>query len=214
MSSPGSARWLIAKEHAYGGWVQERIGRTSPHDPRSPERLRTGLMVGGDRMSPRTHNYASQYANHLRRFIGQRITFIEVGILRGTGLAIWSDLFPTGRIIGLDIDLSNFRKNEQTLRRAGAFAANNVEVHEFDQFVCDAEIVANILKGDQIDVFIDDGYHSNEAQTNTFKAVLPHLKQQCVYFIEDNDTVADQIKSLAPGFALESHGQMTILSRG
>jgi hypothetical protein len=211
---PGGVRWLIAKEQAYGGRVDNiPVGRISPHDPRSPERLKIGRMVGGDRMSPEAHNYSPYYAKHLHRFIGRPITLVEVGILRGTGLAIWSDLFPTGRVFGLDIDLSNFKHNEENLKRAGAFSADNVEVHEFDQFACNPENVASILQGRQIDVFIDDGFHSNEAQIHTLKAVLPHLASECVYFVEDNDTVADQLQSLAPDFALESYGRMTILSR-
>jgi hypothetical protein len=209
----GSVRWLVAKEAAYGGRVTEPIRRVSPHDDRSPERLKAGCMVGGDRMSPRWHNYAPFYAKYLRPFIGRPVTLIEVGILRGTGLAIWSDLFPSGRVIGLDIDLSHFRDNEQNLRRANAYTANNVEVHEFDQFACNSDDLARILQGDRIDIFIDDGLHRSEPIKNTLKAVMPHLKQQCVCFIEDNETVADQLRPLARGFAVQSDGEMTVLAR-
>jgi hypothetical protein len=209
----GSVRWLIEKEAVYGGRVTEPIRRISAHDHRLPSARKYHEMAGGDRMSPVHHNYASFYAEYLRQFIGRPIVLVEVGILRGTGLAIWSDLFPRGRVIGLDLDLSNFQKNEQNLRHTGAFATNNVETHEFDQFDCNAESMADILRGDRIDIFIDDGVHLDETIKNTFKAVLPHLRQRCVCFIEDNDTVANQLRSLASGFVVQSKGEMTILSR-
>ena len=100
----GSIRWLVAKEMAYGGIVENvRVGKISPHDTRSPERLElgrtVGVMVGGDRMSPYAHNYAAQYSKYLKRFLNRHpITLVEIGILKGSGLAIWSDLFPNGEI--------------------------------------------------------------------------------------------------------------------
>jgi hypothetical protein len=138
---------------------------------------------------------------------------VEVGILRGAGLAIWSDLFPDGRIIGLDIDLSHFRSSEGSLKRSGAFASNNVEAHEFDQFTCTEATLGSILRGASIDVFIDDGFHAEEPVLNTFKAVLPHLSDDCVCFIEDITTVAPQLSRSSPGFSVEQHGELTILSR-
>jgi hypothetical protein len=210
--SPGSVDWLIAKERKYGGLITgvERR-RVSPLDPRSTEQLKEGGMVGGDRMSSDAHNYAKHYAKHLRRYAGRSITCVEAGILRGTGLATWSDLFPDGRIIGLDIDLSHFRDNEPSLKKSGAFRRNNVEVHEFDQFTCTPETLEPILRGSKIDVYIDDGFHSDDSITISFKAVLPNLALQCVCFIEDNETV--DLGDVAHGFSIERHGQLTILNR-
>ena len=59
----------------------------------------------------------------------------EFGILKGTGLAIWCDLFPDARVIGLDIDLGHFEENRSTLERRGAFKQNKPELHEYDQLV-------------------------------------------------------------------------------
>ncbi len=69
-------------------------------------------MRGGDRMSPLRHNYGRYYEHALRPFVGREdVTLVELGILTGIGLAVWTDLFPHGRIIGLDIDLSHFAQN-------------------------------------------------------------------------------------------------------
>jgi hypothetical protein len=213
----GSERWLIAKERHYGGFVTAvTIGRVSPYDPRPPHVIRSRSMIGGDRMAPKAHGYAPYYSRHLAEFVGKNnITCIEVGILRGTGLAIWSDLFPAGRIFGLDIDLSHFHSNETRLRRAGAFKTNNVSVHEFDQFSCSPDSFADLLNGGTIDVMIDDGFHSDDAVFSTFAAALPHLSARYVYFIEDNNTLAlERLVALAPAASIQRYGLLTVIDGG
>jgi hypothetical protein len=210
---PGSARWLIDTERKYGGHVIGIVRRTvSPHDPRPKEELKNGGMVGGDRMAPSAHGYSVHYARHLHKFSGP-VVVVEVGILRGTGLAIWSDLFQEGQVIGLDIDLSHFKDSKSKLIKSGAFSTNNVEVHEFDQFTCTPETFDKILNGRKVDIYIDDGFHTDETILNTFKAIRPHLQRRCVCFIEDNQTVATTLLRLDGSFNVESRGLLTILSR-
>ena len=75
-------------------------------------------MMGGDRMLH--HGYGPTYARYLQPFVGARnLTVAEFGILNGTGLAIWCDLFTDARVIGLDIDLSHFEGNRSALERRG-----------------------------------------------------------------------------------------------
>src|SRR5690606_19043130 len=50
--------------------------------------------------NPRVHNYAPTYAENLPD-TESRIVIVELGILRGVGLAVWCDLFPNARVIGL-----------------------------------------------------------------------------------------------------------------
>ena len=92
-------------------------------------------MTGGDRMLH--HGYGPTYARYLRPFLGGRnLTVAEFGILKGTGLAIWCDLFTDARVIGLDIDLGHFEENRSRLARRGAFKQNRPELHEYDQLIC------------------------------------------------------------------------------
>jgi hypothetical protein len=202
--------WLIAKERHYGGWTLVTARYISPH--LRPDQIKSGLMRGGDRM--RHHGYAKHYAKYIRRFIGKPIVCVEVGILKGTGLAIWSDLFPHGQVIGLDIDPSHFKENEPTLRRLGAFPTNNVSVYSFDQFDCDPQTFSQILRGKQIDLIIDDAFHSDQAIANTIKAATPHLASDFVYVIEDNDTLpAEEIRRLfLRPIDIERHGLLTIVT--
>ena len=83
-------------------------------------------MSGGDRMqknptsffrggtsgrstSCHSHNDAPQYVRHLKRLrnIG-RFSLAEVGVLRGSGLAMWADFFPDADVYGFDIDFRQF----------------------------------------------------------------------------------------------------------
>jgi hypothetical protein len=87
--------------------------------------------------NPRVHNYAPTYAENLPDTDSQ-IVIVELGILRGVGLAVWCDLFPNARVIGLDVDLSHFSENEANLRKRGAFQQNSPSVFEFDELAPDA----------------------------------------------------------------------------
>lgn len=211
----GSAPWLIAAERRYGGYVKGIIkNKVSPHDERPADVLRAIRMVGGDRMSARYHNYAVKYAQYLQPLAetGARVVVVEVGILRGSGVAIWSDLFPGGRIIGLDLDLGNIRENLPNLQALGAFKHDNLELHEFDQLADNAELLDSILGGDKITVLIDDGMHSHEAILTTLRSALPHLADDFVVLIEDNATVAPLIAKEFHQFKVDSNGQLSVLT--
>jgi hypothetical protein len=160
-----------------------------------------------------THGYAPAYAQHLRSFVRdrRRLTLLEVGILKGSGLAIWSDLFPDARILGLDIDLSHARDHWPVLESRGAFAANNVELHEFDQLAGTADDLAALLKEDRLDVVIDDGLHTEPAVLRTLACVMPFLASDFVYFVEDNRNVHQVIARLYPQFSVKSYGELTVI---
>ena len=161
-SSLGSVEWLIGTEIKYGGKVSGvKRNIVSPFDPRTKEQLAVGGCMGGDRMLD--HGYASSYSLYLNSYIqqiGSRTTICEFGILKGTGLAVWCDLFPSGRCIGFDIDLSHIERNMENLVKLGAFSANSPEIYEYDQFVYSSEYLGKILNGDNIDICMDDGKHS------------------------------------------------------
>ena len=208
----GNARWLARTEIKYGGMVTGvKRNKVSSDDPRSEEEIQKGGMTGGDRMYH--HLYARRYAKYLKPFVdkGKPITLVEVGILKGSGLAMWCELFPDSRIIGLDIDLSHTQNNMDYLKSKGAFKENEPELYEFDQFKDNRELLSNILKGDKIDVIIDDGFHSVESILKTIKSVLPHLSKKFVYFIEDNEEVHNHLKNLYPEYLIKYNDRLTIV---
>lgn len=209
----GSPGWLIASEKYYGGFIQGVPRRTvSPFDPRSKAELERGGMQGGDRML--RHGYASHYARELRPFIksSEPLVIAEFGILTGLGLALWCDCFPDARIMGFDIDLTHFDSHRTILEGLGAFRKNMAEIHLYDQFVENTNLLRSILDGNRINVCIDDGHHSDESILTTLSSVKPFLAEQFAYFIEDNNTVHEKIKVLHPEFLMSTHGELTILT--
>jgi hypothetical protein len=161
----GSAGWLIRSEINYGGYVNNVAWRReSPHGPAF-----LSHMIGGDRMSLAHHGYAPIYARYLAPFIGARnLTVAEFGILKGTGLAIWCDLFPDARVIGFDIDLSYFEEDRDALVKRGGFGRNQPDLHEYDQFVSGRERLGQILGSSTLDIVMDDGYHSTKSIVTTW----------------------------------------------
>jgi len=161
------------------------------------------------------HGYGQTYARYLRPFIGSRnLTVAEFGILKGTGLAIWCDLFPDARVIGLDIDLSHFEENQPRLIQRSAFKCATPEVYEYDQLVDGSRQIGEILKAARLDVVVDDGLHSVDAIVKTWRSVRPHLADRFVYFIEDYDNLPQYVDSEFNGFEVTTVGMMTVVSSG
>jgi hypothetical protein len=212
----GSAEWFEITEYKYGGTIKNvPRKKVSNKDSRTKNQLLTGGMTGGDRMSKIEHNYAPVYSKFLAPFIknkNQKIILLEIGILKGTGLAIWSELFPNGRIIGLDIDLSHIHENMENIKSLGAFQNNNIELYEFDQFNDNREKLTNILNGDKIDIIIDDGLHWNETIINTINSVKPFLADIFIYFIEDNLKIHEILINMFPEYIINCYGQITVMT--
>lgn len=208
----GSTSWLISTEINYGGRVSNiKRNKVSELDPRTKEELSKGGMVGGDRMLD--HNYAKIYSKYLSPYINRGfITLTEIGILKGTGLAIWCDLFTKGRIIGFDIDLSHIKENLSNLENLGAFQKNHPELYEFDQFLDNSSYIGSILKNNKIDICIDDGLHSDTSILKTMESIMPHLADEFIYFVEDNKTIHIKIREKYPYLITRSFGEMTVIS--
>lgn len=215
------ASQLVVLEAKYGGKVSGLLRKQSPLDHRPPSvqaQLNTLGHTGGDRMSSIEHNYAPVYGKHLSALLtsiertGREATVVEVGILSGIGLAIWSDVFPNQRVIGLDHDLSHFERNLENLRRLGAFAKSTPQVYLFDQFEPNYDLLSELSGGKGFDFVCDDGNHSVVAILNTFSALAPHMVRsaESVYIIEDNLEAGDRIEELFPGiFEIFSYGEVT-----
>ncbi|WP_016957097.1 class I SAM-dependent methyltransferase [Catenovulum agarivorans] len=208
----GGKAWLIGSELKYGG-IQTGVPRikVSPHDKRSKVQLQKGGMIGGDRMLH--HGYASMYAKYLKNYLGRdNLLLVEIGILKGNGLAMWCDLFKSARIMGFDIDLSHTLNNMDNLKALGAFKSKQPELNEFDQYADNQAYLASLLDGQKINICIDDGCHTDEAILQTLHSVLPHLADDAVYIIEDNRYAHIKIAEQFPMFEIAHKGQLTVLT--
>ena len=209
----GSSDWLAICELEMGGiQVGVRRNKVSEFDPRSKDQIKSGGMIGGDRMIH--HNYSTIYEKYLNRFINQNInlSIIECGILKGTGLGVWSKLFPHATLVGMDIDLSHTLNNMEELKKRGAFIFKNPILLEFDQFKPSTISLQNAVGDLKFNILIDDGFHSDETILNTFSALHPFFADDFVYFAEDNMSVSKKISELYPNYKVTSYGQMTVIT--
>ncbi len=167
-------------------------------------------------MSPFYHGYGESYEEFLKHFLlirEERLTLVEVGILNGSGLAIWCDLFPNARVIGLDLDLSNFQRNRPFLESQGAFSKNKPEVYQFNQLDLPKarNVLRDILGDTRVDIAIDDGCHSIESINITFDALKPYLNRNFVYFIEDNFETYDSLAHQHREYRWSQRGEMVVV---
>ena len=98
------------------------------------------------------------------------------------------------------------------LLELGAFGDNSPELYEYDQFVDSTELLNDILDGDKIDIFMDDGIHHDDAIMTTLRSVRPHLSDQFVYFVEDNPSVYKKIEPEYPRYPIHVDGELTVIA--
>ena len=73
------------------------------------------------------------YELHLRSLVPRRnVTVLCIGVFRGESIAVWSDWFWRGRVVGLDVNLAPAAAYRDHLRRRGAFQNGNVQLIETD----------------------------------------------------------------------------------
>jgi cephalosporin hydroxylase len=188
-----------------GELLAELEGRYSPVKGKLPavrsplERWRSNRWnEGGDKMSADRHGYADDYARLLARW--DTPTLVEVGVFQGASLAIWCDLFPQGRVVGLDVDLSRYWQHRPELKAAGAFALSDpVVVDGWDAYAPNVTALAQALDGRTIDVLVDDGPHTDVAVLSVYDAVAPLLSPSFTYIVEDMPNGADLLATRTDG---------------
>jgi hypothetical protein len=127
-------------------------------------------------------------------------------------VAVWCDLFPDARVVGLDIDLTRYRENIANLVERGAFSRNRPEVYEFDQLAPDQAMLRELFSGQGVDIVIDDGLHSDSAIKATFVAVRPFLANDWLYIIEDSLSAAKLIAGIALELRVRADRELTVVT--
>lgn len=213
MSFVSAAELTQLEQRFSGGFSFVPPPNASPNDPvKAPTSVFDGhRFQARGTCKKRAHDYAARYERALFGFDRQRddLVIVEMGILRGVGLAIWCELFPNARVIGLDVDLDHWHKNRDRLLQRGAFQFNTPEVHFYDELTLtpDTDIRA-ILHGDDVDIFIDDALHYNTAIVKAFGDWRRFMSAYGVYIVEDNYTVGADLKAAFPEFDIEQQQEM------
>jgi hypothetical protein len=122
-------------------------------------------------------SYFDVYDNIFSKYIGKKITFIEIGVLGGGSLFMWRDFFgPDARIIGIDLNPGAKRWEEDGFE---IFIGSQAD----DKFWKDI-----FDKIGEVDVVLDDGGHTYEQQIITFDNCLHHIKDGGMIVTEDTHT--------------------------
>lgn len=119
-------------------------------------------------------HYFEIYDRHLRRFRGQPVGVVEIGVLGGGSLQMWREYFgPQTHIYGIDIDPACRDLEEDGVE---ILIGDQKDPAFWEQF---------LKKSPTFDVVIDDGGHTARQQAVTLESLLPHISPGGVYICED-----------------------------
>ena len=120
------------------------------------------------------YHYFDIYDRHFRKFRGQEVHVLEIGIYSGGSLEMWRDYFGAkAHLYGVDIDSA-----------CRTYETDSVKIFIGDQedrlFWHDVK-----LKIPALDIVIDDGGHRFEQQVVSVEELLPFVRRGGVYLCED-----------------------------
>lgn len=131
-----------------------------------------GLKYNSDKSS-KHHKYLNLYDNYFSKIRYEKNNILEIGILEGESLKIFSEYFVNSNIYAFDI----LQKNNLTI--------NNCFISSGDQ--SDRNFLNSFSKV-QFDVIIDDGSHRMDHQQISLGFLFKFLKSGGIYIIEDLHT--------------------------
>lgn len=132
-----------------------------------------GLKYDADKSS-RFHNYLDFYEEHLpdRTFKGR---LLEIGIMDGLSMKMWSEYYPEAEIVGIDIF------NKDHLYSDDWKVPKSIKLIE-----ADGTDPAQMKKLGMFDIIIDDGSHYTAEQQKSFEILYYNqLNKGGVYILED-----------------------------
>jgi Methyltransferase domain len=139
-------------------------------------------------------HYFPIYERHFARFVGRKVTVVEIGVYSGGSLSMWLHYFGAGAYVyGVDIEPA-----------CRSYASDRIDVHIGDQ--ADPAFWRGFLSEiTPIDVLIDDGGHQAHQQIATLKATLPAMSPGGVYLCEDSQGPMHPFHSFVDGLGRYLH---------
>ena len=119
------------------------------------------------------HRYTAFYYELLKFKRESFKKILEIGVGEGQSLRMWRDFFPNAQVYGADIAKEAVFKDER-----------------LETFRCDERDKSQVEKliekiGSDIDLVIDDASHHVNDQIFLCKTLMPLLKKDVIYIIED-----------------------------
>jgi hypothetical protein len=137
-------------------------------------------------------HYFELYHRHLRKFVGQKVTVVEVGVYSGGSIPMWRHYFGEECLLhGVDVQQEcKVYEDSRTTIHIG----NQADRSFWQRFRASVPVV---------DVLIDDGGHQPEQQMVTLEEMLHHLRPGGVYICEDVHRVGNRFAAFAHALADE-----------
>ena len=129
------------------------------------------------RESLKCDTYFQVYEEMFNKYVGKKITFVEVGVLQGGSLFMWREYFgKDARIIGIDLHPN----------------AKELEKHGFEIYIgsqSNKNFWRNFYaKVGKIDILLDDGGHVNDQQIITLSESVNNINDGGIIMTEDVHT--------------------------
>jgi len=120
------------------------------------------------------NHYFDIYHRYFRKFIGKKVSILEIGIYSGGSLDMWRNYFGAGcEVYGVDVQ-----------EACKAYEGDGKRIFIGDQ--ANREFWRQIRQQvPSLDILIDDGGHRPEQQIVTLEETLPYLRPGGIYMCED-----------------------------
>jgi hypothetical protein len=164
ISSPKVKPWLEQRNLCFYNRIKE--------DPGSGELARLAVRFGTDKHS--RHNYCEVYERLFENYRHKEISFLELGVFRGSSILMWREWFTKAEIYGVDDGTYLNSLPSIDLQKTKIIRADTQKIE-----VCD------LLRWKQFDIIVDDADHHPYSQLKTLWNLWPLLKNGGMYVIED-----------------------------
>lgn len=135
------------------------------------ELTKLAIKYGTDKWGK--HHYTPVYWDLFNKRRSDIKKILEIGVGEGPSLRMWRDFFPNAQVYGAEIDEKRIFKDDR------------IEVFKCDQ-ASKSDLESLIKKtGSDIDIVIEDGSHIPFHQIFSCLTLMPLIKNDAVYIIED-----------------------------
>ena len=167
VESPNANAWLEQIDLCFYNKIKEDSKITD-----IGELAKLAVRFGTDKHA--RHNYCEVYEKIFEPYRHKYISFLELGVFKGSSITMWREWFSKAEIYGVE--------NGTDLSMVPIIDLPNTKIIEANTqniSVCD------LLGRKNFDIIVDDADHHPYAQLITLWNLWPLLKQDGIYVIED-----------------------------
>lgn len=134
------------------------------------------------------NHYFDIYHRYFKKFVGKKISMLEIGIYSGGSLDMWRSYFGPGcEVCGIDVQ-----------EACKVYEGEGKRIFIGDQ--ADREFWQRFREQvPSLDIVIDDGGHKPDQQIVTLEEMLPHIRPGGVYMCEDIHRIHNKFSAYIGG---------------